>query len=67
MHKALGCKGVSRSDFRYDPKQNRVVFLELNANPGMTNLSLVPEMALQKGISYNNLVNMLVEKADFER
>lgn len=67
MHNALGCKGVSRSDFRYDPKQNRVVFLELNANPGMTNLSLVPEMALQKGISYNNLVNMLVEKADFER
>ena len=67
MHKALGCKGVSRSDFRYDPQQNRVVFLELNANPGMTNLSLVPEMALQKGISYNNLVNMLVEKADFER
>ncbi len=67
MHKALGCKGVSRSDFRYDPQQNRVVFLELNANPGMTNLSLVPEMALQKGISYNKLVNMLVEKADFEK
>ena len=67
MHKALGCKGVSRSDFRYDPQQNRVVFLELNANPGMTNLSLVPEMALQKGITYNNLVNMLVEKADFEK
>ncbi len=67
MHKALGCKGISRSDFRYDPEQNRVVFLELNANPGMTNLSLVPEMALQKGISYNNLVDMLIEKADFER
>lgn len=67
MHQALGCKGVSRSDFRYDPVKNRLVFLELNANPGMTNLSLVPEMALQKGISYNSLVNKLIEKADFEK
>lgn len=67
MHNALGCTGVSRSDFRYDPIRERVVFLELNANPGMTNLSLVPEMALQKGISYNTLVNMLIEKADFEK
>jgi len=67
MHQALGCKGVSRSDFRYDPVEDRLVFLELNANPGMTNLSLVPEMALQKGISYNSLVNKLIEKADFEK
>lgn len=67
MHKALGCKGVSRSDFRYDEKKDRVVFLELNANPGMTSLSLVPEMALQKGISYHKLVDILIEKADFEK
>lgn len=67
MHQALGCKGVSRSDFRYDEESGRVVFLELNANPGMTNLSLVPEMALQKGISYHKLVDILIEKADFER
>lgn len=67
MHKALGCKGVSRSDFRYDSSTERVVFLELNANPGMTDLSLVPEMALQKGISYQVLVEMLIKKAGFEK
>ena len=67
MHKVLGCKGVSRSDFRYDAKSNRVVFLELNANPGMTKLSLVPEMALQKGISYKELVELLIKKADYEK
>ncbi len=67
MHKGLGCKGVSRSDFRYDADADRVVFLELNANPGMTDLSLVPEMALQKKITYNELVDMLIKKADFEK
>ena len=67
IHKSFGCKGVSRCDFRYDPQSGRLVFLEINANPGMTKLSLVPEMALQKGISYNELVNFLIKKADFEK
>lgn len=67
MHCCLGCKGVSRSDFRYDEKQNRVVFLEINTHPGMTNLSLVPELALKKGISYNQLVENIIKQADFER
>ena len=67
MHHRLGCKGVSRSDFRYDPNTGRVVFLELNANPGMTDLSLVPELALEQGISYQALVDMLITKAGFEK
>ena len=67
MHHRLGCKGVSRSDFRYDPNTSRVVFLELNANPGMTDLSLVPELALEQGISYQALVDMLITKAGFEK
>ena len=67
MHHRLGCKGVSRSDFRYDPQTGRVVFLELNANPGMTDLSLVPELVLEKGISYQTLVDMLIKKAGFEK
>lgn len=65
-HQALGCKGVSRSDFRYDDKTNRVVFLETNTNPGMTAFSLVPQIALQQGISYADLVELLLQKADFE-
>lgn len=67
MHKFLGCKGFSRCDFRYDEEKKRVVFLEINTHPGMTDLSLVPEMAEKKGISYNQLVEYLIKRADFER
>lgn len=65
-HKILGCKGVSRSDFRYDEKTNRVVFLEINTNPGMTAFSLVPQIAQQQEISYEDLVEIILQKADFE-
>lgn len=64
LHKALGCKMVSRSDFRYNHKDG-VVLLEINTNPGMTPLSLVPEQAKYKKISYEKLCAMLVEKASF--
>lgn len=66
IHKALGCRGVSRSDFRYDdtnPKKPRLVFLEINTNPGMTPLSLVPDIAKSKKISYDELVETLVKGA----
>lgn len=62
MHKALGCNTVSRTDFRYNP-QDGVVFLEVNTNPGMTPLSLVPEQAKYIGISYADLCEKLVETA----
>lgn len=65
LHKELGCRGVSRSDFRYDNTdgQDRLVFLEINTNPGMTPVSLVPELAKYQGISYKDLVVWLVERA----
>lgn len=65
MHKELGCRGVSRSDFRYDNTgdNDRLVFLEINTNPGMTPVSLVPELAKYQGISYKELVVWLVERA----
>ncbi len=66
IHKALGCKIVSRSDFRYN-QQDGVVFLEINTHPGMTPLSLVPEQAKYVGIEYGELCKILVEKADFRR
>ena len=61
-HRALGCNTVSRSDFRYNPKDG-VVFLEINTHPGMTPLSLVPEQAKYVGISYQKLCSILVENA----
>ena len=62
MHNKLGCKTVSRSDFRYNPTDG-VVFLEINTHPGMTELSLVPEQAKYIGISYEDLCQELVEDA----
>lgn len=66
VHQILGCKGVSRTDFRYDEKTNRVVFLEINTNPGMTAFSLVPQIAQHQGISYEDLVELILQKAEFE-
>lgn len=61
-HKALGCRGVSRSDFRLDETNLR--FLEINTNPGMTKLSLVPEIAKTcANMTYEQLVSHLVEEA----
>ncbi|MBQ9271074.1 MAG: D-alanine--D-alanine ligase [Alphaproteobacteria bacterium] len=62
VHNALGCRTVSRCDFRYNPTDG-VVFLEINTNPGMTSLSLVPEQAKYIGISYADLCAKLVENA----
>ena len=65
VHRLLGCRGVSRSDFRFDEvHQNRLVFLEINTNPGMTALSLVPDiMRVCQGTSYERVVSRLVEEA----
>ena len=62
MHNALGCRTISRCDFRYNADDG-VVFLEINTNPGMTSLSLVPEQAKYIGISYADLCARLVENA----
>lgn len=62
MHKLVGCNTVSRCDFRYNEKDG-LVFLEINTNPGLTPLSLVPEQAKYVGISYQELCAKLVENA----
>ena len=69
-HRALGCRGVSRSDFRYDERpdgQGEVVCLELNTQPGMTATSLVPELATHAGRSFGELVRWIVEDASCNR
>ena len=65
-HQAIGCRGVSRSDFRYDDRHSpdgEVVWLEINTQPGMTPTSLVPELAAHAGFSFGELVSWMVEDA----
>jgi len=67
-HRAIGCRGVSRSDFRYDEAiEGGLVWLEVNTQPGMTRTSLVPEMAAHAGMSFSELVAWMVEDASCRR
>ena len=60
-HKIIGCKGVTRSDFKY--YKGKFYLLEINTQPGMTKLSLVPEIAAHKGISFFNLIKWILKDA----
>jgi D-alanine-D-alanine ligase len=69
-HKSLGCRGVSRADFRYDDTaggSGEVFCLEVNTQPGMTATSLVPELAQHAGLSFADLVSWMVEEASCNR
>ncbi len=69
-HQALGCRGVSRADFRYDDRVEGIqglFCLEVNTQPGMTEVSLVPELAAHAGISFEELVAWMVEDASLNR
>ena len=69
-HQALGCRGVSRADLRYDDTPNgtgELVVLEVNTLPGMTETSLVPEIAAYAGYSFGELVKWMVEDASLDR
>jgi len=68
-HKALGCRGVTRTDFRYDDTgaKHRMILLETNTQPGMTPTSLVPEQAALAGLSYAKLCRWMVEDASCDR
>jgi D-alanine-D-alanine ligase len=69
-HRALGCRGVSRADFRYDDRvegTGGLVCLEVNTQPGMTETSLVPELAAHAGITFDELVQWMVEDASLNR
>jgi D-alanine-D-alanine ligase len=69
-HRALGCRGVSRADFRYDDRiegTGGLVCLEVNTQPGMTETSLVPELAAYASITFDELVRWMVEDASLNR
>ena len=64
-HKLLNCRGVSRSDFRF--YKNKFYLLETNTQPGMTSLSLVPEIARYKNITFNNLIKKILSDASINK
>jgi len=69
-HDALGCRGVSRADFRYDDRidgPGGLYCLEVNTQPGMTQTSLVPELAAHAGITFDELVRWMIEDASLDR
>ena len=69
-HRTLGCRGVSRADFRFDEtkgEEGELVCLEVNTQPGMTETSLVPDMAAHAGLSFGDLVAWMVEDASCDR
>ena len=69
-HRALGCRGISRTDFRYDDSPGgagELVVLEVNTQPGMTETSLAPEMAAFAGMTFGELVKWMVEDASCDR
>ena len=65
-HQILGCKGISRSDFRYDNLVEKLYMLEINTQPGMTKTSLSPEQALFCKISLKDMVRIIIEEASYE-
>ena len=64
-HKIIGCRGVTRSDFKF--YNNKFYLLEINTQPGMTKLSLVPEIAKYKGISFKNLIEWILKDASTKK
>jgi D-alanine-D-alanine ligase len=69
-HQAIGCKGISRCDFRYDDtpgSDGELILLEINTQPGMTGTSLVPELAAHAGHSFEELVTWMVNDASVNR
>jgi len=66
-HRALGCRGLTRSDFRYDDVKDVLVLLEVNTQPGMTPTSLAPEQAAHRGLGFDDLVRWIVEDASCPR
>ena len=64
-HKLLKCKGITRSDFKF--YKNKFYLLEINTQPGMTDLSLVPEVAAYRGIDFRSLIVWMIEDASKKR
>ena len=65
-HQIIGCRGISRTDFRYDANNEKLYMLELNTQPGMTHTSLSPEQAAYCGLNMKDMIEILIEEANYE-
>ena len=63
-HEVIGCKTLSRADFRFNPKNNQLCLLEINTHPGFTPLSIAPDVAQKEGISWENLIKIILQDAN---
>ena len=64
IHKIFNCKTLSRVDFIFNEKQNRIYFLEINSQPGLTKLSLLPEQAYYQNIEFEKIIMQLIKNAE---
>ena len=67
VHNAIGCRGISRTEFIYNQDEKKFYILEINTQPGMTPTSLVPEIAKFHGISFDELINWILNDASTNR
>lgn len=66
VYSSVGCRGAARVDFRYDEDRDEIYVLEINTQPGMTEVSLLPEQAKNQGISFDSLVKWMVENSCYD-
>lgn len=66
VYRNFGCRGIARVDFRYDEDHDKPYVLEINTQPGMTEMSLFPEQAKYRGISFQKLIEIVVEQACYD-
>jgi D-alanine-D-alanine ligase len=62
-HKIMGCKGVTRVEFRYNNEEDKAYFLEINTHPGLTLLSSAPDIIQKNGISFEKFLQILIDEA----
>ena len=62
-HNIINCNGITRTDFRLEEESNKPFVLEINTHPGLTKTSLIPELASAQGISYTDLIGLIIEEA----
>jgi D-alanine-D-alanine ligase len=66
VYKELGCNGIARAEFLYNEAEEQFYFLEINTHPGMTSLSICPEIAEHSGISFNDMIEQIISSAKYE-
>jgi D-alanine-D-alanine ligase len=66
IYNFLGCNGIARAEFLYNQNEDMFYFLEINTHPGMTNLSICPEIAAYSGIKFNDMIEQIIASAKFE-